>query len=344
MFFSIGALFGHAAAIDLGTVNTVVAIEGRGIVLSEPTAAAVYTEAQRGRGIISSGTDAERLYGRTPGGVNIIYPMKDGVIADISAVGDMLNDFFIKAFGRRRGAAGARLTICLPLCATELERRALTDAVRACGAREAVIVSEPLAAAAGAGIDVFAPVGSMVADIGGGTTDTAVISYGGIAASDSIKIGGRHIDRAITDYVAAQYGVMIGEKTAEEIKLSLGAALIGGTERKSFKGRSIKTGLPESVMLNGGEVSHAIAPTVRKIVDSVRRTLAETPPELAADIADTGIMLTGGGAKLKGLDKLISHETGLRVSVAEDAVYCVAIGALKLCSGDEMNAEGRNIV
>ena len=165
MFFSAGALFGRAAAIDLGTVNTVVAIEGRGIVLNEPTAAAVYTEAQRERGIISSGADAERLYGRTPGGVNIIYPMKDGVIADISAVGDMLGDFFIKAFGRRRGAAGARLTICLPLCATELEQRALTDAVKACGAREATIIPEPLAAAAGAGMDIFAPVGSMVMDI-----------------------------------------------------------------------------------------------------------------------------------------------------------------------------------
>lgn len=338
MFFSAGALFGRAAAIDLGTVNTVVAIEGRGIVLNEPTAAAVYTEAQRERGIISSGADAERLYGRTPGGVNIIYPMKDGVIADISAVGDMLGDFFVKAFGRRRGAAGARLTICLPLCATELEHRALTDAVKACGAREATIIPEPLAAAAGAGMDIFAPVGSMVVDIGGGTTDTAVISYGGIAANDSIKTGGRHIDGAIADYIAAQYGVRIGEKTAEEIKLSLGAALIGGMERRQFKGRSLKTGLPECVALTGGEVSHAIAPTVRKIVDSVRRTLSETPPELAADLIDTGIVLTGGGAKLKGLDKLISHETGLKVSIAEDPMYCVALGALKLGSGEDIDA------
>ena len=329
MFFSVGALFGRAAAIDLGTVNTVVAIEGRGIVLNEPTAAAVYTEAQRERGIISSGADAERLYGRTPGGVNIIYPMKDGVIADISAVGDMLGDFFIKAFGRRRGAAGARLTICLPLCATELEQRALTDAVKACGAREATIIPEPLAAAAGA---------SMVVDIGGGTTDTAVISYGGIAANDSIRTGGRHIDGAIADYIAAQYGVRIGEKTAEEIKLSLGAALIGGMERRQFKGRSLKTGLPECVALTGGEVSHAIAPTVRRIVDSVRRTLSETPPELAADLIDTGIVLTGGGAKLRGLDKLISHETGLKVSIAEDPMYCVALGALKLGSGEDIDA------
>lgn len=337
MFFSAGALFGRAAAIDLGTVNTVVAIEGRGIVLNEPTAAAVYTEAQRERGIISSGADAERLYGRTPGGVNIIYPMKDGVIADISAVGDMLGDFFIKAFGRRRGAAGARLTICLPLCATELEQRALTDAVKA-AVRGSNNNPGTLAAAAGAGMDIFAPVGSMVVDIGGGTTDTAVISYGGIAANESIKTGGRHIDGAIADYIAAQYGVRIGEKTAEEIKLSLGAALIGGMERRQFKGRSLKTGLPECVALTGGEVSHAIAPTVRRIVDSVRRTLSETPPELAADLIDTGIVLTGGGAKLKGLDKLISHETGLKVSIAEDPMYCVALGALKLGSGEDMDA------
>ena len=211
-----------------------------------------------------------------------------------------------------------------------LERRALSEAVRACGAREALVLEEPIAAAAGAGIDVFAPVGSMVVDIGGGTSDAAVISFGGIAAQTSVRTGGRNIDEAIVEYVAAQYSVRIGEKTAENVKLKLGAALIGGTERMQCRGRSIKTGLPETVTLNSGEISHAIAPTVRKITEAVIKTLSETPPELSADLIESGIVLTGGGSMLRGLDKLIAHETGLRVTVAEDPMYCVALGALKL--------------
>lgn len=330
MLFAKSGLFSRAAAMDLGTVNTVVAIQGKGIALNEPTAAAVYSEKEKAEEIIASGEDAVMLHGRTPGGVNIIYPMKEGVIADINAVSDMMTDFFIKAFGRRRGAAGASLTICLPMCATMLERRALSEAVRACGAREALVLEEPIAAAAGAGIDVFAPVGSMVVDIGGGTSDAAVISFGGIAAQTSVRTGGRNIDEAIVEYVAAQYSVRIGEKTAENVKLKLGAALIGGTERMQCRGRSIKTGLPETVTLNSGEISHAIAPTVRKITEAVIKTLSETPPELSADLIESGIVLTGGGSMLRGLDKLIAHETGLRVTVAEDPMYCVALGALKL--------------
>lgn len=330
MPFSLGSLFAQRAAVDLGTVNTVIAVEGRGITLNEPTAAALYTEGEENGAICACGADAIRLHGRTPGGVNVVYPMKDGVIADVSLVGQMLEAFFKKAFSKRRGAAGTKLAICLPMCATELERRALIDAIRGCGVREATILSEPLAAAAGAGLDVFEPVGSMIVDIGGGTTDAAVISLGGIASYCSIKTGGRNMDAAIKEYASTQYGVRIGEKTAEEIKLKLGAALIGGTERGRFKGRSIKTGLPETIWLNGSEVSHAIADEVRQIADAVKRTLADTPPELSADILDNGIVLSGGGAQLRGLDKLIAHETGLNVKIAEDPMYCVALGAMKL--------------
>ncbi len=330
MPFSFGSLFAQYAAVDLGTVNTVIAVEGRGITLNEPTAAAFYTDEGENSTMCACGAEAIRLHGRTPGGVNVVYPMKDGVIADMSLVREMLEEFFKRAFSKRRGAAGTRLAICLPMCATELERRALIDAVRACGVREVTVLSEPLAAAAGAGLDVMEPVGSMIVDIGGGTTDAAVISLGGIASYCSIKTGGRNMDAAIKEYISSQYGVRIGEKTAEEIKLKLGAALIGGTERSRFKGRSIKTGLPETVWLNGSEVSHAIANEVRRVADAVRRTLADTPPELAGDIMDTGIVLSGGGAQLRGLDKLIAHETGLNVRIAEDPMYCVALGAMKL--------------
>lgn len=335
MLFSLTKLFAQTAAVDLGTVNTVMAIEGRGITLNVPTAAAVYTDNASSSGVIAAGAEALRLHGRTPGGINVIYPMKDGVIADVPLIEQMLGQLFIKAFGKKRGAVGARLILCLPLCATGLERRALADAAKACGAREVIMLSEPLAAAAGAGLAVMEPIGSMVVDIGGGTTDAAVVSLGGIAAQAGIKTGGRHMDTAIKEYVAAQYGINIGEKTAEEIKLSLGAALIGGAERRQFKGRNIASGLPQRFTLSGGEVSHAIAAPVRKIIDAVKTTLSQTPPELAADIMDNGITLCGGGALLKGIDKLIAHETGLNVHIAEDPLYCVALGALSI--GEDMD-------
>ena len=320
--------------IDLGTANVLIYCKGKGIVLREPSVAAV----DKGTGTVKGvGIEAQRMLGRTPGNIIAVRPLRNGVISDDMVTLKMLQMFILKWRGRK-SLKNARVMVCVPSGATDVEQRAVKKVAYDLGAKEVFVIEEPRAAAIGAGIDVSRPRGSMIVDIGGGTTDTAVISYGGIAANESIKTGGRHIDGAIADYIAAQYGVRIGEKTAEEIKLSLGAALIGGMERRQFKGRSLKTGLPECVALTGGEVSHAIAPTVRRIVDSVRRTLSETPPELAADLIDTGIVLTGGGAKLKGLDKLISHETGLKVSIAEDPMYCVALGALKLGSGEDMDA------
>ncbi len=326
-------LFSRAAAIDLGTVNTLIALRGRGIVLCEPSAVAVTADERRE--VIACGEEALRMAGRTPGGVAIVWPLRDGVIADYRLSAEMLKRFLEKALGRRNGALGARLAMCLPLCVTEVERRALEEAARNVGAREVLLLDEPMAAALGADLPVFEPMGSLVVDIGGGTTDIAVLSLGGVAASLSLRTGGRHIDAAIAEYVAAQYELALGERTAEEVKLTLASALPGGMTRMQVRGRSLKTGLPAHVVLNAGEISHAVAPVVRKLVESVKRVLADTPPELAADLMETGLTLTGGGGRLPGLDRLLALETGLAARVAEDPIECVARGALMLLDNRE---------
>ncbi len=339
MFFNPFYIFTRGVAIDLGTVNTLIATKGHGITLREPSAVAV--SADEAREVIACGEEALRMAGRTPGGVNIVWPLRDGVIADYRLTAEMLKRFLEKALGKRSGALGLRLAMCLPLCVTDVERRALEEAAKAVGARDVLLLDEPIAAALGAGMPVFEPVGSMVADIGGGTTDIAVLSLGGVAASISIRTGGRHIDAAISEYVAKQYALALGERTAEEVKLTLAMALPGGLERMQVRGRSLENGLPARAVLNAGEISHAVAPVVRRLVDGVKRVLADTPPELAADLMDTGMTLTGGGALLPGLDKLLTHETGLPVHVAESPLDCVALGALQLISGRDAiaNAE-----
>lgn len=327
-----------SAAIDFGTVNTLIAIRGKGIVLREPTAVAV--DAADKRTVLAVGAEALSLAGRSPGGVNVIYPMRDGVIADYDIAGTMLRAFVKKALGKR-GGLGCRLMMCLPLCVTEVERRALTDAAKAAGARDVMLMEEPVAAAIGARLPIFEPIGAMVVDIGGGTTDAVVLAMGGIAAHCSIRTGGRQMDGVIREYVARQYGIAIGERTAENVKLTLASALPGGMERMQIRGRSIKTGLPASTVINGGEISHAVAPVVRILVDVVKKTLSETPPELAADLMDQGVTLTGGGALLPGLARLMAHETGLGVRVAEDPLDCVVLGALDMLETPESfeNAE-----
>ncbi len=328
MSFNPFAFLSRAVAIDLGTVNTLIAIQGHGIVLREPSAVAV--TADEAREVIACGEDALRMVGRTPGGVNIVWPLRDGVIADYTLTAEMLRRFLEMAVGRRNGALGKKLAMCLPLCITDVERRALEEAARAVGARDVLLIDEPLAAAVGAGLPAFEPIGSMVADIGGGTTDIAVISLGGIASSLSLRTGGRHIDAAIADYVAKQYNLSLGDCTAEEVKLTLAIALPGGMERMQVRGRSIESGLPTRVVINSGEISHAISPVIRKLTEAVKRVLAETPPELAADLMDTGLTLTGGGALLPGLDRLLAHETGIAVRAAQAPLECVALGALRL--------------
>ncbi len=337
MSFNPFAFLSRAVAIDLGTVNTLIAIQGHGIVLREPSAVAV--TADEAREVIACGEDALRMVGRTPGGVNIVWPLRDGVIADYTLTAEMLRRFLEMAVGRRNGALGKKLAMCLPLCITDVERRALEEAARAVGARDVLLIDEPLAAAVGAGLPAFEPIGSMVADIGGGTTDIAVISLGGIASSLSLRTGGRHIDAAIADYVAKQYNLSLGDCTAEEVKLTLAMALPGGMERMQVRGRSIESGLPTRVVINSGEISHAISPVIRKLTEAVKRVLAETPPELAADLMDTGLTLTGGGALLPGLDRLLAHETGIAVRAAQAPLECVALGALRLM-GDRDALEG----
>lgn len=324
-------------AIDFGTVNTLIAIKGRGIVLHEPSAVAIASDGQREP--LAFGGEAMRMLGRTPGGINVVYPMRDGVVADYELSAEMLKCFIQMALGHKVGALGVRLVLCLPLCVTEVERRALAEAARGAGARDVLMLDEPLAAAVGAELPVFEPVGSMVADIGGGTTDVAVLALGGIAASASVRTGGTHLDAAIREHVQKAHGVMIGERMAEEIKITIGNAMPGGTQRMQVRGRKLDTGLPTSLILNAGEIAHAIAPAVSRIIAAIKDALSVTPPELAGDLYSSGITLTGGGAQLQGLDKLVAQETGMPVYVEESPLDCVALGALRMLDRQEAFTE-----
>lgn len=324
-------------AIDFGTVNTLIAIKGRGIVLREPSAVAIASDGQREP--LAFGGEAMRMLGRTPGGINVVYPMRDGVVADYELSAEMLKYFIQMALGHKVGALGVRLVLCLPLCVTEVERRALAEAARGAGARDVLMLDEPLAAAVGAELPVFEPVGSMVADIGGGTTDVAVLALGGIAASASVRTGGTHLDAAIREHVQKAHGVMIGERMAEEIKITIGNAMPGGTQRMQVRGRKLDTGLPTSLILNAGEIAHAIAPAVSRIIAAIKDALSVTPPELAGDLYSSGITLTGGGAQLQGLDKLVAQETGMPVYVEESPLDCVALGALRMLDRQEAFTE-----
>ena len=342
MCLNLSGLLMRSIAIDFGTVNTLVAVKGRGIVLREPSAVAVSVDERREP--LAFGREAMQMLGRTPGGINVVYPMRDGVVADYMLSSEMLKYFIQTALGHKVGALGVRLVLCLPLCVTEVERRALADAARSAGARDVLMLDEPFAAAIGAELPVFEPVGSMVVDIGGGTTDVAVIALGGIAASASVRTGGTHLNAAIQEHVQKAHGVMIGERMAEEVKITLGNALPGGTERMQVRGRKLDTGLPTSLILNAGEVAHAIAPGVQHIVAAVKTTLAETPPELAGDLYCSGITLTGGSAELRGLDKLLAQETGMPVRVDESPLDCVALGALRMLDRQEAFTEAAHPV
>ena len=320
-------IFGEAVALDLGTVNTLAAIRGRGIVLREPSAVAVSTGSERE--ILELGDRAMQMLGRTPGQITVSYPMRDGVIADMALAEAMIRFTITEALGRKAGPVGIRLGLCLPLCVNDIERRALMEAAKNAGARDMIVLNEALAAAIGAGLPVSDPVGNMVVDIGGGTTDSAVVVLGGIACHKSVRTGGTHIDKAIVEYIAREYKLSIGERTAEQIKLTLGSALMGGDEHMEVRGRSMDTGLPKSIVVGQGEISYAIIKPVRRIVGAIKDTLAETPPELAGDIYTNGITLTGGGAMLDGLAEYVSRETQMEVRVADEAENCVVLGALK---------------
>ncbi|QNQ82470.1 rod shape-determining protein [Lactobacillus sp. PV037] len=308
--------------IDLGTANTLVYSEGKGIVLREPSVVAKNTQTGA---VIAVGTEAKEMIGRTPGSIRAIRPMKDGVIADYDTTAAMLKYFMEKTVGNSKPA----IMICVPSGVTEVEKRAVIDAARVAGAREAYVIEEPFAAAIGAGLPVMDPTGSMVVDIGGGTTDVATISLGGIVSARSIRVAGDKFSAAISAYVHQNFNLLIGERTAEDIKIQIGSASVEKAEKMdsmSIRGRDLVTGLPKSIEINAVDVAKAIQESVQSIIVAIKETLEETSPEIAADVIDHGIVLTGGGALLKNLPEVISDATKVPVFIAQDPLDCVAIG------------------
>ncbi len=325
--------FSRDMGIDLGTANTLVFVNGRGIVLNEPSVVAI----QRDTGeVLAVGEEAKQMLGRTPGNIVAIRPLKDGVIADFDVTQSMLKYFIQKCIGKR-SFIRPRIIVGVPSGVTEVEKRAVIDATVQAGAREAYLIEEPMAAAIGAGLPVYEPTGNMVVDIGGGTTEVAVISLGGIVNSKSIRIGGDEMDEAIIQYVKRSYNMMIGERTAEQVKITMGSA-ITPPENQTFevRGRDMVTGLPKTLTLSAIEVQHALSEPVLGIIEAVKATLEKTPPELSADVMDRGIVMTGGGSLLHGLDILLSQETGMPVHVSEDALQCVANGTGKALDSIEL--------
>jgi rod shape-determining protein MreB len=317
---------GRDMAVDLGTANTLVYVRGRGTVLNEPSVVAINTKTGA---ILAVGSEAKRMIGRTPGHILAIRPLKDGVIADFDVTEKMLR-YFIQKVHKRRVLAKPRVVICVPSGITGVEQRAVEEAAIAAGARAAYIIEEPMAAAIGAGLPVHEPAGNMVVDIGGGTTEVAVISLGGIVTALSIRIGGDELDEAIIAYIKKEYSLALGERTAEEIKMAIGSAFpLPDEPNAEIRGRDLVTGLPKTIIVSSEEIRRAVEEPVNAVVDAVKSTLDRTPPELAADIMDKGIVLTGGGALLKGLDERLKHETGMPVHLTENPLSCVAIGSGK---------------
>ncbi len=319
----LGGLSGRDMAVDLGTANTLVYVRGRGIVLSEPSVVAID---QRSGEIHAVGVEAKRMLGRTPGTITAIRPLKDGVIADFDVTEQMLRHFIHKANGNR--FAHPRVIVCVPSGVTGVEKRAVEEATLSAGARQAYLIEEPMAAAIGAGLPVSDPTGSMIVDIGGGTTEVAVISLGGIVVSQSIRVGGDEMDEAITSHLRKEYKLLIGLQTSEEVKLEIGSAWPLTEELQAeVRGRDMLTGLPKTVVIGSEDIRRALDEPVTQIIDAIRGTLDKTPPELSADIMDRGVVLAGGGALLMGLDQRLRSETHMPVHVAESPLTCVAVGS-----------------
>ena len=329
MFKRLRGLFSNDLSIDLGTANTLIFVRGQGIVLNEPSVVAVRME--RGPGgpqeVAAVGAEAKQMLGRTPGNIRTTRPLKDGVIADFNMTEQMLQHFIKKVHSSRFLRPSPRVLVCVPCSSTQVERRAIKESAEGAGAREVFLIEEPMAAAIGAGIPIHEARGSMVLDIGGGTTEVAVLSLNGIVYSNSVRVGGDHFDEAITNYVRRSYGTLIGESTAERIKMEIGCAHQQDDLKEiQVSGRNLAEGVPKMITLNNNEVLEALNEALSSIVGSVKTALEQTPPELCADVAETGIVLTGGGALLRGLDKLLMEETGLPVIIADDPLTCVARG------------------
>jgi rod shape-determining protein MreB len=336
MFFNkILGLFSNDLAIDLGTANTLVFVKGKGIVCNEPSVVVIRRDDKKP---IAVGAEAKRMLGKTPSNITAIRPMKDGVIADFDATGEMLK-YFIKKVHNRRSFISPRIIIGVPSGITQVEQRAVKDAAQVSGAREVYLIGEPMAAAIGVGLPVGEPSGNMIVDIGGGTTDVAVISLDGVVHSKAVRVGGDKMDEAIMAYIKRRYNLMIGDMTTEQIKINIGSAFkTDGSDQRvmEIKGRDLISGIPKTLTINEDEIREALDEPVNTILDTIKLILENTPPELAADIVDRGIVLAGGGALLRGLDLLIREETGLPVIVAEDPLTAVVRGVGKMLDEIEM--------
>jgi len=328
-----GLLTANSIAVDLGTANTLVFVKGEGIVLNEPSVVAIDRETKKIKGV---GLEAKRMVGRTPEGVLAVRPMKDGVIADFEITEKMLRFFLELIIKNHPFRVKPRVIVCVPSGITEVERRAVRDSALGAGAKEVFMVAEPMAAAIGVGLPVETPTGNMVIDIGGGTTEIAVIALSGMVSDTSIRVGGDELDTSIVQFMRKQYNLLIGEPTAEQIKIQIGSAAPLGEEREmEVKGRDLVSGIPKTVRVHSVEIREAVQEPIQQIVNAVRRALEITPPELASDIVDRGIVMTGGGALIRGLDVLLTQETGLPIHVDEDPLTCVVRGTGRILDDEE---------
>lgn len=330
-------MFSNDLAVDLGTANTLVYLKGKGIVVSEPSVVAVQKDDMGQKKVLAVGMEAKKMLGRTPGSIVAIRPMKEGVIADFDITEKMLR-YFIQKVHNRKNLVRPRIIICVPSGITQVEKRAVRESAESAGAREVYLVEEPMAAAIGAGMPITEASGNMIVDIGGGTTEVAMVSLAGIVYAESVRVGGDKQDEAIVQYLKRKYNLLIGERTAEEIKIQIGSAYPDEeavARTMDVKGRDLVSGIPKNLTINSDEIRGALAETVNAIVEAVRTALERTPPELAADLVDKGIVMAGGGAMLRNIDRLLQQETGLPVLKAEEPLSCVALGAGMIL--DELN-------
>ena len=329
----LSSLWSQDMAIDLGTANTLVVLKDQGVVLNEPSVVAVIEDGGK-KSVLAVGDEAKTMLGRTPGNISAIRPLKDGVIADFVVTEEMIKHF-IKKVHKKNAFANPRILICVPTGSTPVERKAIQDSALAAGARKVNLIEEPIAAAVGAGLPISEATGSMVVDIGGGTTEIAVLSLGGVVYSESLRVAGDAMDNALKEYMREEYNLMIGDSTAEKIKKDIGTAIPTNNNTYAVKGRDLRSGTPKEVNISEEDTAEALNPILKDIVSSIKKALENTPPELSADLVDMGLTLTGGGSLLNNIDKRFAKETGLPVNVADDPLSCVAIGTGKALDQEE---------
>ncbi len=334
MFSKLSSIWSQDMAIDLGTANTLVVLKGQGVVLNEPSVVAVVDNSGK-KSVLAVGDEAKTMLGRTPGNIQAIRPLRDGVIADFIVTEEMIKHF-IKKVHKRSTFANPRILICVPTGSTPVERKAIQDSALAAGARRVQLIEEPIAAAIGAGLPISEATGSMVVDIGGGTTEIACMSLGGVVYSNSLRVAGDAMDTALATYMRKEYNLLIGDSTAEKIKKEVGTALPTNNNKYPVKGRDIRSGTPKEVNITEEDSCAALEPIIKEITNGIKDALENTPPELSADLVDMGLTLTGGGALLKNIDKRFSKETGLPVHIADDPLSCVAIGTGKALDQEEI--------